>query len=99
MRKHKEVLRLHSFGLTQQQIARSCSISQSTVHEYLKAAATAGVTWPIPAEWDEERLQQELFGAPASAAVWRKNPQPDFAAIQRELQTHRNLTQIGRAHV
>ena len=92
MRKHKEVLRLHSFGLTQQQIARSCSISQSTVHEYLKAAATAGVTWPIPAEWDEERLQQELFGAPASAAVWRKNPQPDFAAIQRELQTHRNLT-------
>jgi transcriptional regulator with XRE-family HTH domain len=34
MRKHKEVLRLHSLGLTQQQIARSCSISQSTVHEY-----------------------------------------------------------------
>jgi transposase len=93
MRKHKEVLRLHSIGLTQQQIARSCSISQSTVHEYLKAAAAAGIAWPIPAEWDELRLQQELFGAAVSAAVaWRKNPPPDFAAIQRELQTHRNLT-------
>ena len=93
MRKHKEVLRLHSLGLTQQQIARSCSISQSTVHEYLKAAAAAGVAWPIPAEWDELRLQQELFGAAVPATVaWRKNPPPDFAAIQRELQTHRNLT-------
>ncbi len=48
---------------------------------------------PIPAEWDELRLQQELFGAAVPAAVaWRKNPPPDFAAIQRELQTHRNLT-------
>jgi len=92
MRKHKEVLRLHSLGLTQQQIARSCSISQSTVHEYLKAAAAAGITWPIPAEWDELRLQQELFGPVPATVAWRKNPPPDFAAIQRELQTHRNLT-------
>ena len=38
MRKLKEVLRLHSLGLSQHQIARSCSISQSTVHEYLSAA-------------------------------------------------------------
>jgi hypothetical protein len=46
MRKFKEVVRLHSLGLTQRQIARSCSIAQSTVHEYLKAAAEAGVSWP-----------------------------------------------------
>jgi hypothetical protein len=39
MRKLKEVLRLHSLGLKQRQIARSCLIAQSTVHEYLKAAA------------------------------------------------------------
>jgi len=30
MRKLKEVLRLHSLGVSQHQIARSCSISQST---------------------------------------------------------------------
>ncbi len=41
MRKLKEVLRLHSLGLKQQQIARSCLIAQSTVHQYLKAAAAA----------------------------------------------------------
>ena len=41
MRKLKEVLQLHSLGLSQHQIARSCSISQSTVHEYLSAAQAA----------------------------------------------------------
>src|ERR1017187_202975 len=47
MRKLKEVLRLHSLGLSQHQIARSCCISQSTVHEYVSAAQAAGVTWPL----------------------------------------------------
>ena len=43
MRKLKEVLRLHSLGLSQHRIARSCSISQSTVHEYVSAAEAAGL--------------------------------------------------------
>ena len=42
MRKLKEVLRLHSLGLSQHQIARSCCISQSTVHEYVSAAQATG---------------------------------------------------------
>jgi transposase len=92
MRKLKEVLRLHSLGLKQQQIAGSCSISQSTVHEYLKAARLAGIAWPVPEEWDQQRLQQALFSAPAGGSVQRKNPSPDFAAMRNELQTHRNLT-------
>jgi hypothetical protein len=28
--------------------ARGCSISQSTVHEYVSAAEAAGVKWPLP---------------------------------------------------
>jgi len=39
MRKIEEVLRLHSLGLAQRQIARSCSIGQSTVSEL--------VSWPF----------------------------------------------------
>ena len=38
MRKIKEVLRLHSLGLSQRQIAASCAISQATVSEYRKTA-------------------------------------------------------------
>jgi hypothetical protein len=33
MRKLKEVLRFHSLRLSQHQIAHSCAVSQSTVHE------------------------------------------------------------------
>jgi transposase len=92
MRKLKEVLRLHSLGLKQQQIARSCLIAQSTVHQYLKAAAAAGVSWPLPPDWDDRRLEQVVSGAPRPAVAWQKGARPDFDAIRRQLQTHRNLT-------
>jgi hypothetical protein len=63
MRKIKEVLRLRfELGLGQRAIARACSISQSTVHEYLQRAAAASVVWPLSEDWDEQRLNQALFG-------------------------------------
>ena len=63
MRKIKEVLRLRfELGLGQRAIARACSISQSTVHEYLKRVEAAKVTWPLPEGWDEERVEKMLFG-------------------------------------
>ena len=81
MRKLKEVLRLYSLGLKQQQIARSCLIAQSTVHKYLKAAASAGLSWPLPADWDERRLEEVVSGAPRPAAAWHKAGTPDFDTI------------------
>ena len=92
MRKLKEVLRLHSLGLKQQQIARSCLIAQSTVHHYLKAAAAAGVKWPLPADWDDRRLEEAVSGVPRPIPNWRKSTKPDFGAIRHQLQSHRNLT-------
>ena len=63
MRKIKEVLRLRfELGLGQRQIARSCSIGLSTVHEYLQRAEAVGLKWPLPADWDEDRLNAALFG-------------------------------------
>jgi transposase len=92
MRKLKEVLRLHSLGLSQHQIARSCSISQSTVHQYVSAAQAAGVGWPLPDNWDEPQIEQALFPRRAAASVWRKHPEPDWTKIHEELQTHQDLT-------
>ncbi|MBV9622494.1 MAG: helix-turn-helix domain-containing protein, partial [Acidobacteria bacterium] len=46
MRKIKEVLRLRlELGLGQRQIARSCGIGLSTVHDYLERAVAAGIGW------------------------------------------------------
>jgi transposase len=92
MRKLKEVLRLHSFGLSQHQIARSCSISQSTVHEYLSGAKAAGVQWPLPEDWDDQKIERTLFPQRVDSAVWRKRPEPDWTRIHQDLQTHKDLT-------
>jgi transposase len=92
MRKLKEVLRLHSVGLSQHQIARSCSISQSTVHEYLSAAQAAGVQWPLPENWGDPEIERALFPQRPAPAVWRKHPEPDWGRIHEQLQTHKDLT-------
>jgi len=92
MRKLKEVLRLQSLGLSQHQIARSCSISQSTVHEYVSAAQRAGVTWPLPENWGDQQIEQAVFPQRPDPAIWRKHPEPDWPQIHQELQTHKDLT-------
>jgi transposase len=92
MRKLKEVLRLHSLGMSQHQIARSCAISQSTVHDYVSAAQAAGVKWPLPEDWGDPQIIRALFPQRAAPEVWRKHPEPDWGGIHKELQTHKNLT-------
>jgi transposase len=92
MRKIREVLRLSALGLAQHQIARSCSIVQSTVHKYLKLAQAAQLPWPLPDDLSDKKLDELLFGQRSEPPSRRVHPLPDFPAIHRELQTHKNLT-------
>src|SRR3954471_1463259 len=92
MRKIKEVLRLrYELKLDQRQIARSCSISVSTVHEYLKRAEGAKVSWPLPDGWDDTRLESALYPCPEAKPQPKKSA-PDFAAVHEQLRTHRHVT-------
>jgi hypothetical protein len=60
MRKYTEVLRLRfELDLSQEQIARSCSISQASVSKCLKRARAAGISWPLPEGWD--KAGEKLF--------------------------------------
>ena len=92
MRKIKEVLRLRFVGgLYQDQIARSCSIGQSTVHRYLERAEAAGLSWPLPEDYDDDQLEALLFPQqrgrkPGGCAS------PDLADMHRQLAEHRHLT-------
>ena len=93
MRKVKEVLRLRfGLGLQQNQIARSCSIGQATVHRYLHKAAAAGLSWPLPEDIDDRRLEELLFPAAVGRPSRTIRSLPDFAEIRRQLQTHKHLT-------
>jgi transposase len=93
MRKIREVLRLRfELGLGQRAIARACSISQSTVHEYLSKTAAAGIVWPLPEKWNDPSLERELFGDRPLLQRHPKHLVPDFSALHRELQQHSHLT-------
>lgn len=85
MRKIREVLRLKwECGLTNRAIARSCSISHSTVGEYLRRAKAAGLSWPIPEALDEDALFRLLFPKPSRPSS-RVIPRPDWSQIHTEL--------------
>lgn len=93
MRKLREVLRLRfELKLSQRQIARSCSIGQCTVYDYLKRAHAAGIVWPLPEGWDDARLEEALFGSSPRRIYESRRPPPDFERLHQELQTHRHLT-------
>jgi transposase len=93
MRKLKEILRLRfGLGLQQNQIARSCSIGQATVHRYLRKAGAAGLTWPLPEDLDDRRLEELLFPVAAGRPSQLTRALPDFDEVRRQLQTHKHLT-------
>ena len=92
MRKIKEVLRLHALGLSQRQIALSCSVGQATVSEYLKAAETAGLKWADIAAWDDDRLWQAMVPPRKTPAPRKRVPEPDYARLRQELQTNKYVT-------
>lgn len=92
MRKIKEVLRLKfELGRGHREIARSCGIGHSTVLEYLRRAAAAGIGWPLPEGFTEALLEEKLFRSPVPSPA---RDLPDFQHVYDELRAYRkfNLT-------
>ncbi len=84
MRRIREVLRLkHESGLRHRAIARACGVGVGTVSEYVRRAAEAGLTWPLPAELDEAELEARLFSA--AAVPVRERAAPDCVGMHQEL--------------
>ena len=62
MRKIRELLRLRwEQHLSQRVIGRSLRLSQAAVSEYLSRARRADLTWPLPDDLDDARLEALLF--------------------------------------
>jgi len=88
MRKVKEVLRLYfGFKLGKRQIARSCSISHSTVLDYIHRAENAGLGWPLPDDVDDTALEARLFTSAPCNHKTSSRPLPDYQAMHSELRT------------
>jgi transposase len=86
MRTIKEVLRLKwACGLSDRQVARSCSIARSTVSEYLRRAEKAGLNWPLPEGMDDSQVDALLFPVAPHVCSGVPRAVPDWTQIRKEL--------------
>src|SRR3984893_9290004 len=92
MRQVREVLRLRTAGVGLNEIARRVGVAPSTVRLTLKRLASAGFSWPLPAEMTDSALEAALRCGRHQA---RPSP-PRWAEIHRELnRKHVTLTMLG----
>jgi len=85
MRKIREIFRLkYECRLSNRQIARSCSISHSTVGDYLKRFSEAGLSWLHARELDEEALNKMLFPLVPILEGGNSKPLPDWKIVDKE---------------
>jgi hypothetical protein len=84
MRKIREVLRL-ALGeeLSRRQVAAASGVPLTTVNDYLRRAAAAGLKWPLPGDLDDAGLEALLYPPAAPSVVAR--PVPDWQRVHKEL--------------
>ena len=85
MRKIKTVLRLYfESKLSQHQIAKSLGLSVGVVNKYLTLVKSKGISWPLPARYEDENLlKNDLRSSKSKKLVTRH--EIDFVYIQKEL--------------
>ena len=85
MRKIREVLRLtHALGMSRRLVGEATGICKTAVGEYVRRAALAGQSWPIPDEIDDAELERRLFPPPEARSSTSRT-EPDWSYNHAEL--------------
>lgn len=82
MTNYREILRLHSQGLSQRSIAASCDCGKTTVQRAVNRADERGIVWPLPTDMTNERLKQLLATHEETPSIYKE---PDYEKVHREL--------------
>lgn len=82
MTQYRQILRLHSQGISQRSIALSCQCSRNTVSAVIQQAGIAKLKWPLDVETDAE-LEALLFQEKKEQTSLRR--MPDFEKVSKEL--------------
>lgn len=83
MTKYREILRLHSLGFSQQNIAYSCSVSKKTVNRVVNKAKGLNIFWPLDDKQTDDVLGELLFPSVKQSTTTKR--MPDLAYIHKEL--------------
>ena len=87
MRRIRDVLRLtFEAGLGPQQVSIATGLPRTTVRRFLERAARQDLSWPLPEELDDHRLEERLFG-PRREPARRVNqrPLPNWEEVHKDL--------------
>lgn len=91
MRTIREILRLKwEKKLSTKKIAQSCNIARSTIRDYLERARIAGLSWPLPPDLDDGRLEVLLFSSGSTERPGKRGL-PAMEYIRKEL-TRKGVT-------
>jgi transposase len=86
MRQVREVLRLKLVGgLPTREIARRIGVAPSTIRTTIRRFQAAGLIWPLPNEVSDTALEARLFPEAGTKQGHRRQSEPDWASIHREL--------------
>ena len=83
MTKYREILRLKSLNLSQQNIAHSYNVSKKTVNRVLKRAEELGISCPLDENDTDAVLAEKLF--PSVKQNISAKRMPDYDYIRKEL--------------
>ena len=62
MTKYREILKLHSQGISNRNIAETLECSRNTVRKVLERAKAGGVSWPLPDNASDKFLEPGRTG-------------------------------------
>ena len=100
MRRVREVLRLRTAGVGRNEIARRVGVAPSTVRLTLKRLASAGLSWPLPAEMTDSAPEAALFAAVGTKQGHRRHAEPGWAEIHCDLKRkHVTLTMLWDEYI
>jgi transposase len=89
MRHVRDVIRLKSAGMPTREIARWVGTAPSTVRLTIRRFEASGLTWPLPDDVTDTVLEARLFASagagPGTRQGHRRQAEPDWAAVHREL--------------
>ena len=71
MTKYREILRLHSLGFSQQNIAYSSNVSKKTVNRVINRAKELNISWPLDESQTDAVLEQILFPIVSPLSAYR----------------------------
>jgi hypothetical protein len=90
MRKIRDVLRLSAAGMSKRKIAASLGVSATAAGDCIRRARRAGLGWPLAEDLKDETLELRLY--PPAPAAKDSRPQPNWAAVHRELRARLSPT-------